>query len=79
MYKILFQVIDDNAVACTEAVHLICEDGMKFIEALVSFCNKEGIDVPLWTSVQERHLKRDKEVWICLDAVKNLYLKISAQ
>lgn len=56
---------------------LVSDDPREFIKAFILICTELDIDVQLWTSTEDKALKKRKEVSIKIDNDRVLTLKIS--
>ena len=77
MQKLFIEVLDKNTILSSESENLLTANSEEFITALVFLCNKLNIDIPVWTSSEEKLLRKNREVFMNLDKSKNLMLRIS--
>ena len=77
MKMLIAELLENNISNKLESQNLAHETSEEFIEALVLLCSGLDVDVPLWTSKEEKMLKRKNEVLIPIDSEKNRVLRIS--
>lgn len=62
MKKLIVEVIKNNNITASESLTLSTSDSKEFIEGLVELCNKLGVDIPVWTSFEEKKLNKQGKV-----------------
>lgn len=77
MKTLIVELLENNISKRLEAQNLTHETSEEFIDALVLLCSRLDADVPLWTSKEEKVLKKKNEVLVPIDSEKNRMLKIS--
>lgn len=77
MYKLCADILDKNTILLSESEDLLTLNSEEFIPELVFLCNKLCIDIPVWTSSEEKLLRKNKVVFIELDKCGDLRLRIS--
>jgi hypothetical protein len=76
MKTIIVELLENNISKKVESKNLLHETSEEFIDALVLLCSRLDAHVPLWTSKEEKILKKKNEVLIPIDSEKNRVLKI---
>ncbi len=76
MKTLIVELLENNISKKLESHNLVHETSEEFIDALVLLCSGLDVDVPLWTSKEEKMLKKKNEVLIPSDSEKTKVLKI---
>lgn len=75
MKTLIVELLENGVSKRLESQNLTHETSEEFINALVLLCSGLDVDVPLWTSKEEKILKKKNEVPIPIE--KNKVLRIS--
>lgn len=76
MKTLIVELLENNTSKRLESQNLVHETSEEFIDALVLLCSRLDADVPLWTSKEEKILRKKNEVLISVDSEKNRVLRI---